>query len=466
MKQLDATQENLKVFSRRLVQLSLPIMLQFLLISSVSFIDTLMIGRIGKEALAAVGLANQVFFLISLFFFGVTSGSAIFIAQYWGSQELDSLHKAIGLALIFTLIGALFSSIISLFAPQAIMRIFTNDVVVVAKGSEYLVYVGISYLFTAVVMTISAALRSTGNTTTPLIVSIIANLTNIILNSFLIYGLWIFPRMEVAGAALATTVARFVEMVLLIAFIYGKKLPIAASPRALLAFDRPFVIKFLITCAPVILNEIFWSLGVSTYKIAFARMGIDVVAAVNVSESIQNLFFVALRGMGSATAIMIGNRIGENKLDVARLYAYRSLIIGFVLGLAIGLILIASANFLPVPFGLDPEVYLMSVYALRTLGALMGFKAVNLISIVGILRAGGDTRFSMIVEMGSVWLIGVPMAFVGGLALHLPLYAVYLLIAIEEIFKFATSINRIRGGTWIHRFSTIETTLTNEASLA
>lgn len=466
MKHIDARQESLKIFSRRLVQLSLPIMLQFLLISSVSFIDTLMIGRIGKEALAAVGLANQVFFLISLFFFGVVSGSAIFIAQYWGSQELESLHKAIGLALIFTLVGALFSSIISLFSPQFIMRIFTDDALVVELGSQYLVYVGVSYLFTAVVMTFSSSLRSTGNTSTPLIVSIIANATNITFNFFLIYGIWIFPRMEVAGAALATTIARFVEMVILLAFVYGKKLPIAASVRSLFAFDRVFFKKFLITCTPVILNEIFWSFGIATYKIAFARMGIDVVAAVNVSESIQNLFFVALRGMGSATAIMIGNRIGENKLDVARLYAYRSLVIGFLLGLTIGLTLVASANFLPLPFGLEADVYLMTVYALRTLGALMGFKAVNLVSIVGILRAGGDTRFSMIVEMGSVWLIGVPLAFIGGLVLHLPLFGVYLFIAIEEIFKFTTSIIRIRGGKWIHRFSTVEKTVLDEASLA
>jgi putative MATE family efflux protein len=440
-------------FTRKLLHLSLPIMLQNLLGSSVSFIDTLMIGRIGEDALAAVGLANQMFFLITLFFFGVSSGSAIFIAQYWGAQDIPSLHRTMGISLSINLLGALASSIVSLFFPATVMKIFTSDPLVVERGVQYLVNVGISYLFTAVVMTFSIALRSTGDTRTPLLVSSIALSVNVLLNYLLINGIWIFPRLEVAGAAIATTIARFVDVTVLLIIVYGRKRPVAASLRTMFSFHKPMVARFIVTCTPVILNEVFWSLGMTAYKVAYARMGIDVIAAVNVSEAIQGLFFVALMGIGNATAIMIGNRIGENRIDLAKTYARRCLLIGFFLGLGLGLLLIATARWMPIPFGLNDSLRTMTTHALIALGAVLSPKAVNMVSIVGILRSGGDTRFSLFAEMGGVWLIGVPLAFIGGLVLDLPLFAVYLLVALEEVFKLVVSVTRIRSGKWINRLT-------------
>ncbi|NLV84168.1 MAG: MATE family efflux transporter [Spirochaetales bacterium] len=450
---LDIVTESKQEFLKRLLQLSIPIMLQNLLGSSVSFVDTLMIGRIGEEALAAVGLANQLFFLISLFFFGVSSGSAIFIAQYWGAQDIRSMHKMMGISLSMNLVGALFSSIVSLFFPEAVMHLFTKDPQVVQRGTEYLVYVGISYLFTAVVMTFSTALRSTGNTKTPLIVSSISLSINVVLNYILINGAFGFPRLEVVGAAIATTIARFTEMVILTMFVYVKRSPVAASLSTMMSFQKRMVASFFITCTPVILNELLWSLGMTAYKVAYARMGIDVIAAVNVTESIQGLFFVALMGIGNATAIMIGNRIGENKIELAKEYARRCIIIGALVGLVLGILLALTAQWLPLPFGLQDSLHSMTTAALVALGIVLAPKAINMVTIVGILRSGGDTRFSLFAEIGGVWFIGVPAAFIGGLVLHLPLYGVYLLVASEELFKLVVGLLRIKSGKWINRLT-------------
>lgn len=445
--------ESRKEFLSRLLFLALPIMLQNLLVASVSFIDTMMIGMVGESALAAVGLANQMFFLMTLFFFGVSSGAAIFVAQYWGAQDKTSMHKVMGIALITSLAGAFFSSIISLSIPETIMRIFTNDPEVVARGREYLVVVAVSYVFTAVVMTFSASLRSTGDAKTPLYISFFSMSLNVVLNYLLILGKFGFPRLEVRGAALATVIARGAEMVLLLLLIYGKKRAVAAPLRSLVSFNRTMVKRYFVTCLPVILNELFWSLGMTTYKVAFSRMGIEVIASVNVSESIQGLFFVVLMGISNASAIMIGNRIGENHLDVAKLYAKRLLVIGFFTGAVLGGCLAFLSPWLPLPFNLSPPVARMTTLSLISLGLLIPIKAYNMVLVVGVLRSGGDTRFSMFVELAGVWLIGVPCAFLGALVFGIPIYYLYLFVGLEEAFKWIVGMFRIKSGKWVNRLT-------------
>ena len=445
--------ESKKEFLQRLSRLALPIMLQNLLASSVSFIDTIMIGMVGETALAAVGLANQMFFLITLFFFGVSSGAAIFVAQYWGAQDTKSMHRVMGIALVISLIGAAISSVISLAFPHVIMSIFTDDPMVIARGTEYLVVVGVSYMFTAVVMIYSTSLRSTGDARTPLYLSLFSMSLNVVLNYMLILGKFGLPRLEVRGAALATVIARGVELILLLTIIHMRKSPVAASLGNMLSFDRRLVKRYLATCTPVILNEMFWSLGMTAYKIAYSRMGIEVIASVNVSEAIQNLFFVALMGISNASAIMIGNRIGENRLAIANLYAKRLLSIGFLAGAVLGLSLALFAPWLPRPFNLSVPVARMTTLSLITLGSLVPIKAFNMVLVVGVLRSGGDTRFSMFAELSGVWLIGVPCAFIGALVIGMPIHLLYLFVGLEEAFKFIVGMLRIRSGKWMNRLT-------------
>jgi putative MATE family efflux protein len=446
-------EESRKEFFSRLMFLALPIMLQNLLVSSVSFIDTMMIGTVGEHAIAAVGLGNQMFFLITLFFFGISSGAAIFVAQYWGAQDRDSMHKVMGIALILSVGGALLSSIVSFAIPEVIMSIFTDDPTVVVLGKEYLEVVAFSYPFTAVVMIYSISLRSTGDAKTPLNIAVVAMSMNVLLNYVLILGKWGFPRLEVRGAALATVIARGVEMVLLLGIIYKKKHPVAAPLKHLFGFNRAMVKKYLITCTPVILNEVFWSVGMTAYKIAYSRMGMQVIASVNVSESIQNLFFVVLMGITNASAIMIGNRIGENNINLAKRYASRLSLIGFLVGAFLGALLAVLAPLLSRPFNLSPAVAHMTTLSLISLGVLVPIKAFNMVLVVGVLRAGGDTRFSMFAELSGVWLIGVPCAFLGALVLGMPIHHLYLFVGLEEAFKFVVGIIRIKSGKWLNRLT-------------
>ena len=298
-------------------------------------------------------------------------------------------------------------------------------------------------------MIYSTSLRSTGDARTPLYISLLSMSLNVVLNYLLILGMHGFPRMEVRGAALATVIARGVEVVLLLAFIYLRKSPVAAPMGSLIAFDRRMVRRYLATCTPVILNEMFWSLGMTAYKVAFSKMGIDVIASVNVSEAIQNLFFVALMGISNASAIMIGNRIGENRLEIASTYARRLLAIGFFPVASSR----ARALFTRLAASLNLSAPVARMTTLSSFPGSLFDQAFNMVLVVGVLRSGGDTRFSMFAELAGVWFIGVPCAFLGALFFGLPIHLLYLFVGLEEAFKFVVGMLRIRSGRWINRLA-------------
>jgi putative MATE family efflux protein len=430
-------------------------MLQSLLTSSLSFVDTLMIGQLGGVAIAAVGLANQLFFLMMLYYFGVTSGSAVFIAQFWGKKDFSSIHKTMGICFTFSLAGAALFTTISLFFPGQAMRLFSPDPDVIAAGSQYLKVVGISYIFSAVSLSFAASLRSTERAKIPMFSTLLSLAVNIMLNYLLIFGNLGFPRMGVAGAAFATAIARGLELTVVILITYRRKEPAAGSLRAFFSFDLAFVRRYLKTALPVILNEIVWSMGMVSYKMVFARMGTQVIAAANVVESIQNLFFVVFIGTANGSAVMIGKKIGECKSEIAQEYAGRFLKLSLLLGLLIGSIMFAASGMIPKAFNVDHSTQVLCSQALMLLAFILPIKAFNMHTIVGILRSGGDTRTSLLLELSSVWFVGVPLAVFGGLYLGLPLHLLYVLISLEEGYKMILSYLRIRSGRWIHDLTAV-----------
>ncbi|MBL7005678.1 MAG: MATE family efflux transporter [Spirochaetia bacterium] len=439
-----------KSFYIAIITLALPIMLQNLLAASLSFVDTVMVGQLGEVKIAAVGLANQMFFLVILIFFGISSGASIFFAQFWGDKDIKSIHKTLGLALTIGISCAAIISIVSIFLPEKIMRIFSPDKAVISVGAEYLKIVGISYTFSAVTYIFSAALRSTEDARTPLIVSAISMTTNAIFNYLLIFGKFGFPQMGVRGAAVATTGSRALEMCLIIAVSYIKKKPTAAPLAEIFSFTKEFTAKFFKLVSPVILNEMAWSFGMVMYKIVFSRMGTSIIASANISESIQSLFFVVFVGTANSAAILIGKKIGEKNQKMAKSYASGFLVLGLCMGVVVGGLMASFSSLIPRVFNAAPEILSISSKSLLIMSMILPIKVFNMHSIVGVLRSGGDTRFSLILEITSVWCVGVPLAFIGGLILHIPIYYLYGLVGLEEVYKLIIGARRIRSGKWIN----------------
>lgn len=440
-----------KVFLKAMIAIALPIALQNLITSSLNMVDTLMISNLGEASIAAVGLANQVFFFYTIINFGIHSGSSIFISQYWGKRDVKNIRKILGISLFLTTIAGVIFTLAGFFFPRVLMNVFTHEEEVVRLGAEYLKTVSLSYLITGISFAYSIALRSTGRPKVPMMISAISFITNTFFNYVLIFGKLGFPALGVRGAALGTLMARVVEIIFLFYVVYKEIGPLSATLKELLDWDRSFIKKYVDTISPVVLNEAFWSLGQIMYSIAYARIGKEATAAVQLTMTIQNIFFVLVRGLANACAVMIGNKIGrgESKEEIYD-YAIKFLSISLLTGVILGGIMALTPDLTLKLFkNLEPEVYRSAKLLLTFMGLTFFIRSYTATAIVGVLRGGGDTKYSMILEMGAVWLIGVPLAFIGALVFKLPVYWVFLLATAEELFKFIVSIPRIVSKKWI-----------------
>ncbi len=439
-----------KSFMKRMLKTAWPICLYMLLENGVTLADTMMITRLGETAVAAVGLANQMSFLVFLIFFGITSGTSIFIAQFWGDKDTEGIHHVQGLSLLVIIcFGAPFA-LAALFIPELLMRIFTPDPAVIQMGIPYLRIIAPSYIINGIAFNFGTALRSVEKPMYSLVATGISMALNVLLNLVLIFGLLGFPAMGVRGAALATAISRTAELFIILFFIFHKKLPVAASLKEYAGFSRSLVVKFTKTAGPVLLNEIVWSLGMVAYKMVFARMGTVVIATVNITEAILAMFSVVLMGSCTTSAIMIGKKIGEKDKEGAEEYAHFFMIQSLITGLIMGVLTAAAAPAVVHFLKMEPQTVQLTRITLLYLAFLTPIKSFNMHIIVGILRSGGDTNFAFISEFTGVWAVGVPMAVLGGLFLHQPLYIVYLMIAGEEVLKFVLAIIRIKSRKWIN----------------
>ena len=438
-----------KTFFKSLISIALPLTIQNLISSSLNMVDVLMIGSLGDAPLAAVGIGNQFFFLLMLFLFGVNSGGAIFVAQYCGRGDVLSIRKTLSLTLM---LGGGISILFSIFAfllPENIMLIFIEDPEVVSLGASYLRILSMSYLSTAVSFSFAFASRSIGKAALPMKVSVFSLGLNTLLNYLLIFGSFGFPELGIQGAAIATLIARIIEMFILVGVIYWNRLELSTRLKDFRSLDKLFLRRFFKTATPVILNEVFWSLGVTLYTYAYAQLGTEAIAAVQISNTIQNLFMVVAFGLGSASSVMIGNEIGAGRRERAFTYAINFSLISPLIGVLMGSLLFFSAPYLVLFFNVSDTVALYAENILRVLSFVIFAKMFNVTLIIGILRGGGDTTFSLFLEIGSVWFVGVPMAFLGALYFQFPVYYVVALIAIEEIVKALVGIPRVLSKKWI-----------------
>ncbi len=433
--------------------IAMPIAFQNFITSSLNMVDTVMIGQLGPVAIAAVGLANQVFFLFNLFLFGINSGAAIFIAQFWGERDVPNIRRVLGIALLSAGSVALAFTLVALVLPGTVLGLFSSDPGVIALGIQYLRIIALSFLINAISFGYAFVLRSTGRVTVPLLASTLAFGLNTGLNYLLIYGAFGFPRMEVAGSATATVIARIVELMVILGAVYGKRLVPAASLAELFSFTREFARRFFQTTVPVILNESLWALGVTMFTVVYARIGTATLAAVNIAATTERVAMVLFFGMANACAVMVGRKIGAGEEQTALEYAKRFSLLGPLAGVLIAALVIGGINPILNLYRVPADVAdlgrkIMTIFALT-----MPIRIFNLIIIVGILRSGGDTRFSLFLDTAGLWLLAVPLSFLAGLVWRLPADLVYGLVTLEELFKLFIGIWRLHSGRWINNLT-------------
>lgn len=440
-----------KPFFKTLFTIGWPIAVQHGFITALNLLDILMVGQLGEVEIGAVALGNQLFFLVMLFLFGVGSGSAVFVAQYWGQRDVRGIRRSYGFAMLVALPGSLLAAIGVLIYPDLVLRFFTEDESVIALGVDYVRIVSPSYLFMAITVVTGAALRGTGEVRLPLRMTVIALGLNAVLNYALIFGPLFFPALGVNGAAIGTTLSRGLEAVLLIAGMIKLGHPMVGRLRDYINLDKLFAARFVRVTLPVVLNEIVWSFGVTMYTVVYARMGTPELAASNIAETVIRLVFVIFMGSAGAAAVMIGNTIGAGRTEEAERDARRFMILAPLGGIVMGLVLAAISPLVPLLYQVSPDVRLMVTRMLLVLAVVVPVKSSNLHAIVGMLRGGGDTRFALISESAMLWGIGVPVAAFVGLVLGAPIWVVLLSAQGEEIGKTVLTARRLLSRRWIHR---------------
>lgn len=440
-------------YYRQLVRLAFPLALQQIVMSSLNLVSVMMIGQLGETAVAAVGLANQIFFLLNLVLFGITSGSAMFTAQLWGRRDVLNIHRVLGLALTLSLFAALFFIFVSIAVPELTLGLYTADPEVIRLGSQYLRIFGWSFIFIAISFCYAAILRSTGQVKIPLIVTMTALSFNTAASYCLIFGKLGLPALGVPGAALAGLLARLLECLLLLIITYRLKTPAAARLQTMFRYEWGFIGRVLKPVLPVAINEILWSLGITTYNAIYARIGTDAIAAINIAGTIDNLAFVFFSSVGSACAVLVGNRIGAGEVEEAQRYAGRSLVFGVLGGLLMGGVVVLVRPFLLPLYKVSPLVLEYTWKVLGVMAAMMWLRLGNLVQFIGILRAGGDTRFALVLDGLIIWIIGVPSAALGAFVFDLPVYWVYLCVMSEEATKGALALWRFFSRKWIHNLA-------------
>lgn len=440
-------------FYKALLKLALPMMLQQAVASSITLVDNVMVGALGDYALAALLQANQVSFLMLVFMFGVSSATQAFTAQFWGKADMESIRRTQGLALICGQVIGWSFFLAALCFPRGILCLFTSDEAVLTLGVDYLQVVCFTYPMVGMTYVYAAVLRGTGNVKLPMCTSIVGLIGNGVLNYLLIFGHLGLPALGVRGAAIATAIAQAVDMGLLYTLSHVLKKPTADGRYPLFAFSGPFARRFFKVAVPVFLNESLWSLAQSTTILFYSWLGTQMAAAMGIFNVFDKLGYVAFIGLGNACGVMCGNQIGAGNEARAQLYARRiwrvAPIMGVLAGIAVNLALPLLLQF----YGASEAVKEIVRNNVMLYGLFCPVMVINYVVVVGILRSGGDMRFSIFLDAGMQWLCMVGGVALGAFVCRVPLKWVYAFILPGELVKLVLGHRRLISRAWIHNLT-------------
>ena len=448
-----------KAFYRNLVFLSLPIVLQNLVTTSLAMVDTFMVGMLGETPLAAVTLANLPIFVIQLLVFGIQSGSAVLISQYWGKKDTDSINRVIGVAAFVAGGISVLFALTLFFFPAQVMGLLTNDTGLRDIAAQYGRIVGFSYIFNSLTGVYVGAHRSMENPKLGLIVFSISMCANTFLNWVFIFGSLGAPRLGVVGAALATLISRVIEFAVMALYaVLNRRFRL--RPSLVLRPGADIAGKFLKYSTPVVLNETLWGLGTSLYPTIMGHMenSTEILAAYAVAGNIDRFCTVAVMAVGATSAIIVGMEIGAGRSGQVRDVGKALIVVSMALGAAIGAVMLLATYFVVEPliypiypaFRNCPGAAQITTIMLTVAALFLPLRAFNTTSIVGVLRGGGDVRAATLIDLLPLWAVAIPLAALAGLAAKAGILWVYLSIEMENVTKFFLGVFRFRSGNWIH----------------
>lgn len=429
-------------------RIGMPVALQNLLTSTLSLVDSLMVGGLGSYVLGAVGLAGQFSSLLFAAYWGLASGGTMFFSQYWGSKDDKGICRSYGLTMSSMMLVGFIFMILAVFFPGMVMGVYTNDLKVQSIGIQYLRIIGFSYPLQVMSMAISCLLRSTENVKVPLYASIGSVLTNTCLNYLLIGGNFGAPALGVTGAAIASLTAAGVNLVILLWFALRDRMGYIRRLRDQFRWTRALIREYYVKCAPIIANELLYGIGVLLINRVLGRQGADALAAVAIFRSIEGLIFAFFGGLANASSVMIGKQAGAGQLkeaygDAKRLALLCPLITFSVCLMVVCLRGVILSWFSPSPATADYVRVMLLIYMIAA-----PLRTCNYIQ-VNTFRAGGETLLGAIFEIGGILLISAPVVNLTGLYLHWPFLLVFGSMYLEEVIKIFLETGCMLKGKWL-----------------
>lgn len=439
-------------FKNKLLKLVIPIALQNFMLALVSVSDTVMMGFLNQSSLSAVSLAGQVQFVLCLFVFAVTGGVAILTAQYWGINDRVTIEKVLAIGFKLAAPISLFFTVIALIFPEMLMKCFASDDSLISIGAEYLRVVAPSYFFIGISQLYLCIMKNCGQVGKCSLISSLGVILNIILNWLFIFGVSIFPRMEVKGAALATAVSTAFELLCTI-LVMLKKDSLKIHLKYILHSDRELMKDYKKYTLPLFGSQLGWGMGFTMYSVILGHLGSDAAAANSIANIVKNLSICVCQGVASASGIIIGEELGKGMIDKARQYGSKICHIALVCGIISGLFILCMIPFVPLfsTISSTAQNYLRIMFVVCSY-YVMG-KAMNMTIIGGIFPSGGDSRFGFKCDTITMWCITVPIGLVFAFLLKLPVMAVYIAINIDEIVKLPAVYKHYIKYNWLNNLT-------------
>lgn len=442
---------NDKSFYKKVAGISIPIALQGLITSGVNMMDTIMIGTVGETELSAVSLANQFISVFHIFCMGIGMGASVLVARYYGMRDKGSLKKTIAIMLRLCLAMATLFCVLTALFPQWIMKIYTVETPIIEKGVEYLIWSVVSYFLLGLSLTCTIVLRNVGQVRLPLYTSIGAFFVNVGANYMFIFGKFGAPRMEVAGAAIGTLIARIFEFSLICGYLFLKDKEISFRFKDIFAPVGNLWNEYIRISIPVLISDGILALGNNSVAMVVGRLGENFVAANAVTTVTQQLSSVMIQGFSQAGAIVTGYTLGEGDREKAHRQGYAFLGIGIVFGaVAAGIIMLISGPMITA-YNLSVETCVIARQLMLSISLIVVFQATNSIMTKGVLRGGGDTKVLMLADNIFLWVASIPLGILAGLVLHLPAFWIYFFLKIDQVLKAVWCVIRLRSGKWIKK---------------
>lgn len=443
-----------KQFYKEVSNIALPIMGQQFITTFVNLIDNVMIGSIGNIALTSVTVANRFFLIVNSVLFGLCGAAGIYIAQYYGAKKKEKCQEVFNINMVFSIGAAILFTLAMFLIPKFAIQLFSRTPVIVEEAVNYLYYAKFTYIPFSISFTCMMALRAVGINKIQLKVGTVAVLTNTILNYCLIFGNFGFPELGIQGAAIATLIARLVEMTVYLIVLFKNRHFFKFDLNGMLHINKNILGGIVHKSVPLTINEILFSVGQAMIFKSYIRCDEYLVASISVVDTVSNIMFIAFGGLSSAVSIMIGNKLGANLLNEAKENARKLLFFTFIVSLTIGTLCFMLAPLIPNLYNVDVPIKEAIITLVRIKSVMINIYAFN-VCVFFILRAGGDVLSTMLMDAGFLWIAGVLVSTILSTYTSLSLIALYLIVESLDLIKLIIAVFFFKKERWVKNIAIV-----------